>query len=111
MILKVLVEDAQYNVEISEEDMQDAQDFFTKMDADMDRGYQMSREWVENPSRDDRCRIAADRLLSALESQRKGMAQLMAGYILSRMPGVDSVDIDISGEMQNTEFTIGAARH
>lgn len=28
----------------------------------------------------------------------------MAGYILSRMPDVDTVEIDINGEIQNTQF-------
>jgi hypothetical protein len=31
-------------------------------------------------------------------------AMLMAGYIALRMPGAIGVDIDASGEMQNTEL-------
>jgi hypothetical protein len=31
---------------------------------------------------------------------------LMAGYILTRMPGVESVELDTQGEIQNTQFTV-----
>lgn len=31
-------------------------------------------------------------------------AMLMAGYIALRMPGAVGVDVDASGEMQNTEL-------
>ena len=36
------------------------------------------------------------------------MLMLMAGYILSRLPGVTDVRIDTNGEMLETEFIIPA---
>ena len=32
------------------------------------------------------------------------LAAMMAGYIASRMPGVTSIDVDASGEIQETRF-------
>jgi hypothetical protein len=78
--------------------------FFAKLDADMDQGWQMSREWVQSPNRLERCQIVADKLLTALEKENHKLGMLMAGYILSRMPEAESVEIDIRGEMQNTQF-------
>jgi len=64
----------------------------------------MSREWVQHPHQVERCQIVADKLLTALENENEKLSMLMAGYILSRMPDVDTVEIDIRDEMQNTQF-------
>jgi hypothetical protein len=66
----------------------------------------MSREWVEKPTREQRCQIVADRLLAAIESGNEQLATMMAAYILSRMPEVESVDIDTHGEMLQTRFQL-----
>ncbi|MFP5348855.1 MAG: hypothetical protein ACLGHO_03315 [Gammaproteobacteria bacterium] len=88
--------------------LRDAEEFFRKMDRDMDRGWQMSREFVEQPNKLQRCQIAAHKLLGALSSGNMALATLMAGYILARLPGVSGVDIDATGEMQQTEFLYDA---
>ena len=111
MVLKVIIDDQLYELNVPAEIMEQAGDFFEQMDRDMDKGWQMSREWVENPGPDDRCRIVGDKLLTALEKENHKLGRLMAGYILSRFPQVDSLDLDTSGEMQNTRITLreGAA--
>jgi hypothetical protein len=52
-----------------------------------------------------RCQIAANKLLTALETQNENLAFLMAGYILTRLPGTKTVRVDTSGEIANTEFS------
>ena len=108
MILKVLIDEQTYRLEVPDEALEEAEEYFRKLDADMDRGWQMSREWVEKPDVVQRCQIVADRLLTALETQRKPTANLMAAYILKRLPGVQAVRIDASGDMSGTEFDPGA---
>ena len=72
--------------------------------ADMDKGWQMSRDWVEYPTPEQRCQIAADRMLTAIMQENDNTKILMAGYILSRMPKATDVRIDTSGEISGTEF-------
>ncbi len=91
-------------VEVPDDMMQDAEEFFAKMDTDMDKGWQMSREWIENPNTEQRCQIAADRMLTAIMQENDNTKMLMAGYILSRMPKATDVRIDTSGEISGTEF-------
>jgi phosphoribosyl-AMP cyclohydrolase len=64
----------------------------------------MSREWIENPNTEQRCQIAADRMLTAIMQENENTKILMAGYILSRMPKATDVRIDTSGEILGTEF-------
>lgn len=102
MILNIVLEDRPIAISVADEMLRDAQDFYAKMDRDMDQGWQMSRDWVEHPSLIERCQIAADKLHTALNTRNETLVMLMAGYILSRLPQVRSVTINTEGEMQET---------
>jgi hypothetical protein len=104
MILKAIIDELEYSLNVPDAVIAQSEEFFAKLDADMDQGWQMSRDWVQSPNRLERCQIVADKLLTALENENDKLGMLMAGYILSRMPEVESVEIDIRGEMQNTQF-------
>jgi hypothetical protein len=100
----VIVGEQEYAVQVPEDLLDEARAFHDKLDADMDRGWQMSREFVARPDRLQRCQIVADRLLTSLSQGNEATAMLMASYIALRMPGAIGVDIDAQGEMQNTEL-------
>lgn len=104
MRFKVVVADQVYAVEVPEELLEEAGEFHARLDGDMDRGWQMSREFVQRPDRLQRCQIVADRLLTSLTQGNDATAMLMAAYIALRVPGAIGVDIDATGEMQNTEL-------
>ncbi len=74
----------------------------------MDSGWQIGREWVERPDRLQRCQIVANKLLTALETDNHDLGRLMAGYILTRAPDIESIEPDPNGEPQNTLFTFRA---
>jgi hypothetical protein len=108
MILNVLLDSESHPIEVPDDVLERAEEFFEKMDRDMDNGWQIGREWVDRPDQTHRCQVAADRLLTAMETGNKPMLLLMAGYILSRVPEVSGVDIDTNGEMQNTQLIMGS---
>ena len=107
MRFKVIVGEQVYAVEVPEDLLREAGDFHARLDRDMDRGWQMSREFVAQPDPLQRCQIVADKLLTSIMQENQATAMLMAGYIALRMPGAVGVDIDASGEMQNTELLYG----
>ena len=106
MLLNVIADDQSVELNVPSALLTEARDFFDRMDGDMDAGWQMGREWVERPDRHQRCQIAADKLLTALENQNRKLAMMMAAYILARLDNVGTVDIDTSGEMVGTEFIV-----
>ncbi len=106
MILKVILDENIYELNVPEAFLERAVDFFDKMDRDMDAGWQMSREWVDHPDRLQRCRIVTDKLVTALENENDDLGRLMAGYILSRAPEIETIEPDVSGETQNTVFIL-----
>jgi hypothetical protein len=100
---KVVIGEQVYAVEVPEKLLREAAEFHARLDRDMDRGWQMSRQFVERPDPLQRCQIVADKLLTSIMQENQATAMLMAGYIALRMPGAIGVDIDTSGEMQNTQ--------
>lgn len=104
MQLNLIIDDWSMNLEISEEYLSTMGESFEKMDQDMDKGRRLGQKFVKDLDRIQRCQIAADKLLSALETNNEMKALLMGGYILTRLEGVKQVIINNSGEPQETEF-------
>ncbi len=104
MILKAIIDEKTIPIEVPDYMLVEAEEFFNKMDLDMDNGWQMSRTWVDNPDNVERCQIAADRILTSVHSNNEKMATLMAAYILKKLPNVSSVDIDTEGDITQTSF-------
>ncbi len=104
MILKLTIDDRTYDIDVPESLMEEGQEFYEKMDADMDKGWQMSRTWVESLDLYQRCQVVADRVLGAFHTENKKMLLLMSGYILSRVPHVQEVVVDTSGDITLTEI-------
>lgn len=107
MRFRVVIGDQVRVIEVADELAAAADEFHERLDRDMDRGWQMSREFVRQPDRRQRCQIVADRLLTSIVNGNAATAMLMASYIARRMPGVVGVDVDATGEMQNTELLYG----
>lgn len=104
MQLTVHIDEVSQTIEVGEDLLKEGEEFFAKMDNDMDQGWQMSRTWVDNPNRVERCQIAADKMLDAISKENQTLLMLMAGYIMSRYPQVREVRIDTSGDMTETEL-------
>ena len=104
MLLRVIVDDQQLTLNVPDVIVEGAEDFFAQMDRDMDAGWQMGREWVDRLTTEQRCQVVANKLLTALETENDKLGRMMAAYILARMPHVETVEIDTSGEIQNTTF-------
>src|SRR6266853_3004776 len=104
MRFKVVIGEQIFAVEVPEDLLSEDAEISAKLDHDMDRGWQMSQQFVARPDPLQRCQIVADRLLTSIMNGNQATAMLMAGYIVLRMPGAIGVDIDAAGEMQNTEL-------
>lgn len=110
MILKAIIDDQIYSLEVLDPVLVQGEEFFAQLDRDMDKGWQMSRDWVDHLDLVQRCQVVADKLLTAIESENQRLGVLMAGYLLKRLPNLDEVEIDIQGEIQNTVFRFREAQ-
>jgi len=106
MILKVFIDGHEDAIKVPDNIITDASDYFDMMDKDMDRGYQMSHRWVEKPDLYQKCQIASDHILTAMETKNDKTATLMAAYILNRVPNAKGIQLDLSGDMSEHEIII-----
>ncbi len=107
MQLKITIDGKTKALDVPTTVLDDGEAFFRKMDGDMDKGWQMGPEFIENPDQLNRCQIAADKILVAVDTRNNKLLLLMAGYILSRLPGVSEVIIDNNGDMLSTQLIMG----
>ena len=103
MILEVYLEDQTIPVEVDNDIVNGARTVFEKMDNDMDNGMQMHRVWVDKPNTEQRCQIAADKMLTAIENENNNLLKMMSAYILYKVPGVKGVRIAY-GDMCESEL-------
>jgi hypothetical protein len=104
MILKVMIDEQTYPIKIPDDIVRDGEEFFRSIDNDMDKGWQMSRDWVDCPDQLQRCQIVGDKMLTAMHNNNERMMVLLSAYILARVPGVHGIRIDTNGEMQESEL-------
>lgn len=104
MNINVEFDDKSYALDVPPALASEATDFFEKMDADMDCGWQMSRWWVPDPDQEQRCQIVADKLLTAMQKKDEEFALMMCAYILSRKPATRRIRINTDGEIQGNEI-------
>lgn len=104
MILNIRIDDQLQSLEVPDEIIAQGGDYFNKMDSDMDKGWQMSQKWVENPTLEQRCQIAGDKILIAIDGKRAKLVMMMAAYILYKLPHLKLLDISTNGDMFETYF-------
>ena len=104
MRLVARIEAERFAVDVEDEMLRTAAPMFDRMDADMAGGRRMGMEFVENPNALERAQIVADKLMRAISAGNEATAMAMAAYLLDRMPGVVSVDINTTGDWHATEF-------
>ena len=104
MILNIRIEEQSFQVDVPDVLLQEAGDFFNALDLDMNKGWQMSRSWVDQPDLEQRCQIVADKILSAFEHENKKLLMMLCAYVLTKMQGIKTLDISTNGEMQETLF-------
>jgi len=104
MILNVVISDNSIPINVPDAIITEAAEFFDKLDADMEKGWQVGREWVDKLNIEQRCQVVADKMLTALENENQQVSVMMAAYILNRVPGIKGVRTAINGEINETEL-------
>ena len=59
---------------------------------------------MPDPDANQRCQIAADKLLTAIQKNNTEAALMMCAYILKRKPDTRRIRINTAGEIQGNEF-------
>jgi len=104
MIFTLYIDENAIPVNVPDELVQGADEVFKKIDADMDKGWQMGRQWVDNPELEQRCQIAVEKMVTAYDTNNQKLAMMMAGYIMARAPLIRIAKVPTNGEIQDIEL-------
>lgn len=107
MKLNVNIDGNDYPIDVPNDIVQGAKAMFQKMDSDMDKGWQIYRDWVNDLNVVQRCQVVANKLLTAMETENNASAMMMAGYLIYKIPNIRSVFISTDGDITQTEFVTG----
>jgi len=91
-------------LEVDPQLLGEAEEFFQKMDADMDQGCRMGPIFVAEPDPVERAQMAAQKIMMAMEEDNQMLLQMMVGYILARHPNCQGVVLNDTGDPKNHQL-------
>ena len=100
----ITIDQQPFELELPEGIIGEAQEFITDMDADFNRGVQLGRHWLENPSDEQRCQIAANKIVTAMHQVNIRLFYLMAAYVLSKFPDLKMVTVNSDNEIDEIDI-------
>ena len=104
MQFNITIDQQLYTLDIPEAVIEEAQAFIADMDRDFDRGLQLGRYWIDEPSAEQRCQIAANKIVNALHQENVRQFYIMAAYILHKFPGLKMVTVDSDYEIDEIDI-------
>jgi len=72
--------------------------YLDKMDADMDAGFELSGEQIDNPGEKDRAKFVAMTLVNSIEANNEPMIVATCAYLATRQAGLKEVRADADGD-------------
>lgn len=106
MQLNIFIDGRQHPIFVDDSLVSNSEAFFLKIEEDLSKGWQMGREWIDQPTAENCCQVVADRMVTAFEHNNRAMYSMMAAYLMARKPGLVSVIFPADGEIQETEFIV-----
>jgi len=104
MNFNITIDQQPYALEVSDQMMQELQGLIKDMDADFDKGIQLGRHWLDEPSDIERCQIAANKIVNALYQEDVRQFYIMAAYILSKFPALKMVTVNLDYEIDEIDI-------
>jgi len=106
MNFNITIDDESYTLEVKDELIQELQSVHSDMDAEYDRGLQLGRYWIDEPSDEQRCQLVASKVESAIHMENIREFYLMASYILKKFPTLKMVTISSDFEVSDIDFEV-----
>ena len=104
MILNINIDQEMFGLDVPDSLMTELAPIMKDMDTDFDKGVQMGRFWVDEPTDEQRCQVAANNIVNAMHAENKRMLYLMSAYILNKFPTVQEVMVNSDYEMQDIDI-------
>ncbi len=104
MNLNFTIDQEAFTLDVPDGIMQEAEAFINDTDLEFNKGIQLGRHWLDNPSEEQRCQIAANKVVNAMHQENIRMVYLMSAYILKKLPNVKMVTVNSDYEIDEIDF-------
>ena len=104
MQFNITIDQMPYALEVSDAIFEELKPIVADMDAEYDKGIQLGRHWVDEPTAEQRCQIAANKIVNALHQEDVRSFYVMASYILSKFPALKMVTVDTDYEIDEIDI-------
>lgn len=104
MQFNITIDQQLYTLDIPEAVIEEARTFIADMDRDFDGGLQLGRYWIDKPTIDQRCQVAANKIVNALHQENVRMFYMMAAYILHKFPQLKMITVDSNYEIDDIDI-------
>jgi antirestriction protein len=104
MILTIDLGGQQHQLTVPAAIITEATDFFTTIDTDMDHGWHIDGQWIQQPNALQRRQIVTEKLLAAVTAHNDQLALLMAAYLLRQWPTLTTIKSDSQETSATAEF-------
>lgn len=78
--------------------------YLDEMDHDMQQGIKLGDEWIEAPTDFQMQQYVAMTLLNGLDRNDSNLVNVMASYLVDRMPELEEIRVEESGELFNLKL-------
>lgn len=106
MIFNMSIDQEAFSIDVPDELFTEVAPIIEDMDKEFDRGCQMGRFWVDQPTDEQRCQVSVNNLVNAMHSENKRMVYLLAAYILSKFPDLKGVVVNSDLEIQEIDIHV-----
>ena len=106
MNFNITIDQEPFTLEVADGIIQEAQEFIKDMDADFNKGLQLGRNWLDNPSDEQRCQIAINKIVNAMHQENIRMVYLMAAYVLSKFPNIKMITFSSDYEVDEIDIEL-----
>lgn len=106
MNFNINIDQEPFALEVSEGVIKEAQEFINDMDAEFNRGTQLGRHWLDNPSDEQRCQIAINKIVGAMHQENIRLVYLMASYVLSKFSNIKMITYSSDYEVDEIDIEL-----
>ncbi|VAW57686.1 hypothetical protein MNBD_GAMMA07-498 [hydrothermal vent metagenome] len=106
MNFNISIDEESYTLEVSDKLMQELESTHHDMDTEYDKGLQLGRYWIDQPTLEQRCQLTADKVVSAIHQENIRLFYITASYILRKFPALKNVTVSSDFEISDIDIEL-----
>jgi len=104
MQFNITIDQEPFALDIPDGVLAETKSIVADMDADFSKGIQLGRYWIDEPSDEQRCQLAANKIVNAIHQEDVRSFYVMGAYVLSKFPALKMITVDSNYEIDDIDI-------